>query len=1214
MDKTKIKNFAIDARRQLIEEITLKARLIGIRKDGIQEPTNETNQIQFFGEYSISGDDIQRRQKLVAELKKRSTGKKLEEVLPVFIEEIAYTWFNRLIAIRFMEVNRYLPSRIRVLSSETPGQNQPDIITEAFNSDLKFNATETEQIKFALLNQTVDVMNDLYKMIFIKQANKLNDVLPQLFEKIADYSELLFTPNYTDVNGVIHKLVNDIDEADFDVNKSGQVEIIGWLYQYYNEEPKAIAFKKSKYTESDIPAVTQLFTPDWIVKYLVENSLGRFWIDHLRTAGDSRSEKEISETFNWFYYMPATEQSTNITIQIADEDISKSGITIENIKFIDPAMGSGHILVYAYDVFMQIYESLGYSLVDAAKLIVQKNIYGLDIDTRAFQLTYFAIMMKLRKDDRRALTRDIKPNVFDVPESSTIEIDVLATLIDKTESTNKAQLRKDLDNLINAFKYGNEYGSLIDFDKTLNWNDLQLLTNPNLAQGQSTLETINLPLYQKNLADLIKVGMLLFQTYEIGVMNPPYMGSGKMDTILGKYVKTKFPHSKSDLFAVFIERLGSMIAKHGYYAMITQHSWMFLSSFEQLRAMLTKHTLINLAHLGTRAFEEIGGEVVQTVAFVMRKSSLSEYVGTYERLVNFDSQQKKEIGFTESVKNSNVDYLYRTNQANFKKIPGNPIAYWASSKLLKSFNDNILLQNIGDSRNGLQPKVTSRFVRQWYEVEYLNINFKIESITQTNNSTEKWYPYNKGGAKRKWYGNYDYVVNWKFNGSEIRSIKRNGKPYAVIPSQKYYFKPSLTWPKITSGTFSARYRVKGSIPADAGNSTYFKNLFDLKYVLGVVNTKVGDYILKMLNPTLNLQTREFASLPIIEHVNKNAVAETVNENIKITKTDWDSFETSWDFTQHPLLSKIDEHNRNWTVEAVYESWADEAQTRFDQLKANEEELNRIFIDLYGLQDELTPEVEDKDVSVRRADQNRDIKSLLSYFIGLVFGRYSLDVKGLVFAGGEFDKAKYQTFIPNTDDVVMLTDADYFGDERDIMYRFKEFLATTFGEGNLIQNLNFIADVLGGKGKPEEVIRNYFFKDFFKDHVQIYKKRPIYWQLESGKLGGFKALIYLHRYDENTMAMIRTNYLNELQNAYEARLSTLTNLIDNATDTKSKNGYEKQRVKLTNQLDELVMFEDKIAYLASKHVVLDLDDGVVENYKKVQSDEDGNLLNVFSKLK
>ena len=745
-------------------------------------------------------------------------------------------------------------------------------------------------------------------MIFIKQANQLNEVLPQLFEKLADYSELLFTPNYTDVHGVIHKLVNDIDEADFDVNKSGQVEIIGWLYQYYNEEPKAIAFKKSKYTESDIPAVTQLFTPDWIVKYLVENSLGRFWIDHLRTTGDSRSEKEISETFNWFYYMPAAEQSTNITIKITDEDVSKSGIKIENIKFIDPAMGSGHILVYAYDVFMQIYESLGYSVVDAAKLIIQRNIYGLDIDTRAFQLTYFAIMMKLRKDDRRALTRDIRPNVFDVPESSTIEIGVLATLIDKTESTNKAQLRKDLDDLINAFKYGNEYGSLINVDKILNWNDLQLLTNPNLAQGQSTLETIDLPIYQKNLADFIKVGMVLSQTYEIGVMNPPYMGSGKMDAILGKYVKTKFSHSKSDLFAVFIERLGSMIAKHGYYAMITQHSWMFLSSFEQLRAMLTKHTLINLAHLGTRAFEEIGGEVVQTVAFTMRKSSLSEYVGTYERLVNFDSQQKKKIAFTESVKNSNVDYLYRTSQANFKKIPGSPIAYWASANLIHDFEVGTRMDSIVDPKVGLQTGDNHRFLRQWFEVSLTNIKFNAKSMDESLSSNKKWFPYNKGGSYRKWYGNYDYVVNWENNGAEIRNFKfPNGKQRSVVRNPNYYFRETISWSLITSGGFSIRYRKPSSLPDIA--APFITGLHeDLLYLLGIMNSPVGNYIFKILNPTINLSNGVVANFPVV-NTKKEKNFSIIESNLNLTTDDWDSFETSWDFTKNPLLSKIDEHNR-----------------------------------------------------------------------------------------------------------------------------------------------------------------------------------------------------------------------------------------------------------------------------------------------------------------
>ncbi|MBZ5952529.1 BREX-1 system adenine-specific DNA-methyltransferase PglX, partial [Leuconostoc gelidum subsp. gasicomitatum] len=697
-------------------------------------------------------------------------------------------------------------------------------------------------------------------------------------------------------------------EADFDVNKSGQVEIIGWLYQYYNEEPKAIAFKKSKYTESDIPAVTQLFTPDWIVKYLVENSLGRFWIDHLRTTGDSRSEKEISETFNWFYYMPAAEQSTNITIKITDEDVSKSGIKIENIKFIDPAMGSGHILVYAYDVFMQIYESLGYSVVDAAKLIIQRNIYGLDIDTRAFQLTYFAIMMKLRKDDRRALTRDIRPNVFDVPESSTIEIGVLATLIDKTESTNKAQLRKDLDDLINAFKYGNEYGSLINVDKILNWNDLQLLTNPNLAQGQSTLETIDLPIYQKNLADFIKVGMVLSQTYEIGVMNPPYMGSGKMDAILGKYVKTKFSHSKSDLFAVFIERLGSMIAKHGYYAMITQHSWMFLSSFEQLRAMLTKHTLINLAHLGTRAFEEIGGEVVQTVAFTMRKSSLSEYVGTYERLVNFDSQQKKKIAFTESVKNSNVDYLYRTSQANFKKIPGSPIAYWASAIDFDIFAIPNKVETVMVGREGMATANNDLFLRFWFEPSFQRVGLGFKKIKKH----VKWYPYNKGGEFRKWYGNRNYVVNWENDGFDIRhnTDPKIGRIRSHNYNGEYSLQKSLTWSAITSGPFSARYSEIGFLFDSKGVSAFELDSSNILSLLGFLNSNVSRLLLQFISSTMDYKIGHLMALPyLIKSSGSTEVDRNVVDLISMSKTDWDSFETSWNFIQHPLLSKIDEHNR-----------------------------------------------------------------------------------------------------------------------------------------------------------------------------------------------------------------------------------------------------------------------------------------------------------------
>ncbi|MCT3058330.1 BREX-1 system adenine-specific DNA-methyltransferase PglX [Leuconostoc citreum] len=1194
MDKTKIKNFAIDARRQLIEEITLKARLIGIKKDGIQEPTNETNEIQFFGEYSISGEDIQRRQKLVTELKKRSTGKKLEEVLPVFIEEIAYTWFNRLIAIRFMEVNRYLPSRIRVLSSETPGQNQPDIITEAFNSDLKFNATETEQIKFALLNQTVDVMNDLYKMIFIKQANKLNDVLPQLFEKIADYSELLFTPNYTDVNGVIHKLVNDIDEADFDVNKSGQVEIIGWLYQYYNTEPKdyVIGLPKSiKYVDSQIAQATQIFTPDWIVQYMVENSLGKYWIKVIQAKGDNRVEEDIAKSFGWKYYMADAEQSENVRVQLNTVNRSLADTTIEDLEIIDPSMGSGHILVYAFDVLMSIYESEGYSSQSAAKSIIEKNLHGLDIDNRAFQLSYFAIMMKYRQYSRRAFQSQSLLSVFDIPSTQTYKMADLNYL----SNWFSEPVISDINKLITLFHNGDDLGSLIKIE---NINLSAIQTEVDRLKGQLTFDLI--PLVE-TVNQLLSVGKLLSQQYQIVITNPPYMGSSRMNTTLAKFAKNQYPNSKSDLFAMFIERWNQSLTLGGFNSMVTMQSWMFLSSFEAMRThLLDSYTISNLMHMENNVM----GIAFGTAVTITRNMYIPEFNGTYHQIKTADATNT--IPTSVPIKGNRFN---RTNQANFKKIPGSPIAYWASMSILSDFDRGTILGDIAKSIHGSVTGNNNYFLKQWYEVTYINIYFTAEKSNDQIFKNINWVPYNKGGNFRKWYGNYDFVLKWKNFGEEV-TLKGD------MRNPSYYFKPSLTWSLITSGNFAARFRTKGSIHDAAGASAYFESENSLLYVMGLLNTPVGNHIFKILNPTINLSNGVVLNFPTLcadSDVSEYVII-LVKSQITIAKKDWDSFETSWDFTQHPLLSQIDEHNRNWTVEAAYESWADEAQTRFDQLKANEEELNRIFIDLYGLQDELTPEVEDKDVSVRRADQNRDIKSLLSYFIGLVFGRYSLDVDGLAFAGGEFDKSKYTTFIPNTDDVVMLTDADYFGDERDIIYRFKEFLAVTFGEDNLLQNLSFIADVLGGKGKPEEVIRNYFFKDFFKDHVQIYKKRPIYWQLESGKLGGFKALIYLHRYDENTMAMIRTNYLNELQNAYEARLSTLTNLIDNATDTKSKSGYEKQRVKLTNQLDELVIFEDKVAYLANRHVALDLDDGVVENYKKVQSDEDGNLLNVFSKLK
>ena len=738
---------------------------------------------------------------------------------------------------------------------------------------------------FALLDQTVDVMNDLYKMIFIKQANQLNTVLPQLFEKIADYSELLFTPNYTDVNGVIHKLVHDIDESDFDVKASGQVEIIGWLYQYYNDEPKALSFKKTKYNESDIPAVTQLFTPDWIVKYLVENSLGRFWIDKLKANGDTRSEKEIANSFNWQYYMPAAKQIDSVQIKLAEEDADKATVNIEDIKLIDPAMGSGHILVYAYDVFAQIYESLGYSTRDAAHSIIKNNVFGLDIDTRAFQLSYFALMMKLRHDDRRAFSRNIQPNVFDVPESSSIDVASLTMLIDVVNATNKEQLRNDLNVLVEAFKYGNEYGSLIHFDGQLHWNELALLTDHALLTGQSSFETIDLPIYQTKLAKLIEVGQVLSQKYDIGVMNPPYMGGGKMDTVLSKYVKQEFPNSKSDLFGVFIERLGMLTRTNGYCALITQHSWMFLSSFEQLRTIMTKYALINLAHLGTRAFEEIGGEVVQTVAFVTRKSPLNAYIGTYERLVDFDSQQTKRDAYIDAVNNPEVDYLYRTNQANFEKIPGSPIAYWASPVAIKIFEGSQTVSHVGAAKKGLDTGENARFLRSWYEIDHLK-------------QGKKWIPLNKGGEYRKWYGNHHYVINWENNGY---ALKHNSR--ANIRNEQFYFSPSVTWSLLSPNDFAARYTQPGFI-FEANGLSYFGD--NLMTMIAYMNSKVFNLLGSYTMPTLQYNNGSVGRMPYLEPtINLKIVEDTIS----ISKLDWDAFETSWDFDHHPLLSKIAEHNQ-----------------------------------------------------------------------------------------------------------------------------------------------------------------------------------------------------------------------------------------------------------------------------------------------------------------
>lgn len=1199
MDKNKIKKYAINARTELINAIKVKLATLGIDENEIQDKLSiSTPDKEYYVDdneaNALTGAQIGWRKDIVAELNRHGYQEDSKTAYKDFVEEVAYTWFNRIIAIRFMEVNNYLPSRVRVLSSEE-GKNEPDIINEAMEigDDLGgYSNQEKELITTALTEKTPELMDSLYTMLFIKQCDALSEILPGLFEETSNYLKLLFTPHYD--RGVIKELINEIPEEYFDVKREGQVQIIGWLYQYYNTIPKENSFKKKKYQTDDIPPVTQLFTPDWLVRYMVENSLGRYWIDILHAKGDSRSEKDIASEFNWKYYMPSSEKNK---VEIRPELASKE---VTDIKFIDPAMGSGHILIYAFDILMQIYETQGYSRRDAATSIIKNNLYGLDIDKRAYQLSYFALLMKAREYNRRVLRRHHTVNLYDVPE-------VKYTTKDYTDLISNDDLDKktveDLDSILNVFQNGNDLGSIIKVNKNIDFDKLRELfaNNPNQNHEQPDL-FIDM---RTRLNTALDVAEVLSDTYDVSVTNPPYMGGGKMDPPLKKYVQKNYPISKADLFSVFIEKMIELTSNIGYIGMITMHSWMFLSNFEKLRKEIQNHTIINMAHLGTRAFGDIGGEVVQTTTFILQKAKREEYLGSYERLVDYGSQDDKEKMYLEMVNDKDNNDVYHVDQSNFDKIPGSPIAYWASENLINDFEKGTPLGELVDAKEGMGTSDNKKFIREWFEVNINNICFNAYDIKSSVQSQKKWFPYNKGGSFRKWYGNYDFLVNWENNGYEIRNFKwPNGKIRSNVRNEEYYFRDAVTWPLITSGEFSMRYRKLGSIHDVSGKSAFSKDTNLLKYILGFGNSKVMSKTVKILNPTINFQNGDVVRVPILKINNEkdnNKILNFVDRSLILSKKDWDAFETSWDFQKSPLLTQ-----NAASLYQAYNSWSNEALTRFDQLKSNEEELNRIFINLYGLQDELTPEEDDKEVSVRKADQVRDIKAFLSYFIGCVFGRYSLDQDGLVYAGGDWDDSKYTTFKPNKENIILLTDRQYFDDDRDIIVRLKEFLTKTFDPETLTENMDFIAQTLEPKkfergASAEDIIRTYFLNDFYKDHAKIYQKRPIYWEFNSGRNKAFKALMYLHRYNTEQLPMVR-HYLHELQPAMNDLIEVDQNLLDQETTASAKSKYRKAIATLNKQMNEIMKYDQILDHLSQSPIDLDLDDGVLVNHDKLQQGE------------
>ena len=1210
MNKTAIKNFAVWARNKLIADIEYKAGLIGITETGIASALPQsTSEVQFFDigtkDYAtVRADEIRQRNSLVSAINEKARDVGYAAAFHFIVEKTAYTWFNRLVAIRFMEVNDYLPSRVRVLSSENENKAEPDMVTKPFDTDMVFSQDEQD---FIMRLKDENRLDELFRYLFIRQCFKLHEVLPRLFDSETDsggrkneYMELLLTISFTDKDGVLWHLVHDIRERDFRIRTeedlerqkienipdeelpAGQVEIIGWMYQYYNTEPKDRVFadlkKNIKISKDKIPAATQLFTPDWIVRYMVENSLGRLWVE-------GHPNENLKK--GWKYYLEEAEQEPEVQARLDEIRKGYAALRPEEIKAVDPCMGSGHILVYLFDVLMQIYESQGWTRREAARSIVQNNLYGLDIDERAAQLAYFAVMMKARFYDRRFLGRGIEPHVYEIQESNGTSAEVLAYFANGNQ-----KLKQDMETLMTDLRDAKEYGSIL----TVTPVDFPALY-ARFDEIRADISMYALPALN-GLLPLVKLAEAMAQKYDVVVTNPPYMGASNMNPTLNQFIKDNYSDYKSDCFSAFIVRCSEMTKAAGYCGFFTPYVWMFIQSYEKLRQYLYKQcTIETLIQFEYSAFAEA---TVPVCTFAFKNGNISEKKGCYFRLTDFrggmEVQRQKTL---EAISNHNCGFYFEQSTDNFSKIPGAPVAYWAGDNLFTDFSKSKALGDLCQVKKGMTTADNNRFLRFWFEVQQQQLGIK-------------WFKTHKGGDYRKWYGNDENVVNWLNNGAELKAFSGS-----VIRNEEFYFKRCVTWNDISSSKTGFRYVSGNSISNASGPSVYDDSDF-LYYIIGLCNSKVVEYIFTITSPTIHFEVGRVAELPVLVD-KENAVRKVAKDNITISKSDWDSFETSWDFKEHPLVAlrkkSRERTNRGpwqYRVENAFFWWQNECETRFQQLKANEEELNRIFIDIYGLQDELTPEVEDRDVTVRRADLGRDIRSLISYAVGCMFGRYSLDVGGLAYAGGAWDSGKYKTFLPDPDNCIPITDEPYFED--DIVGRFVEFIRTVYGAETLEENLTYIASALGNKGGgSREIIRNYFMNDFIKDHIRVYQKRPIYWLFDSGRQNGFKALVYMHRWNADTVGNLRVEYLHKTQRVYEKEIERMRETMENGANSREISQAAKRREKLVRQLKEAREYDAKIAHAALSRVEIDLDDGVKVNYEKVQKGPDGKSLNILAKI-
>lgn len=1171
MNTSHIKSYAPKARTAFIDAMTKRAALFGIRDSSIPAmgiaPVEQKGDLALIGDRAFPASIIRPRAALV---------KKVEQLgFAQAMEQAAYSWFNRLCAIRYMELKDYLDHGRRVLTAADGSAGTPQILEDCLEVELP--GLDKQLITELKLDGNKD--EELYRELLLAQCHALHQAMPFLFEAVDDATELLLPDNLTKTDSLIRELVSAIPEEDW-----ANIEIIGWLYQFYISEKKDQVIGKVVKSE-DIPAATQLFTPNWIVKYMVQNSLGAQW---LATYPDSPLKAQME------YYIEPAEQTDEVKAQLSA--ITPESLNPEELTLIDPACGSGHILVEAYDLFKAIYLERGYRQRDVAKLILEKNLFGLDIDGRAGQLTGFALMMKARADDRRLFERGVKLNVMALVDSAGFDAEVLASGVKLADYG--LQLG-DLTELKRLFEHATTFGSLIQVPERL------AKKLPGLKQlSEVASHDLFVADELSRLWPLVRQAKLLATQYDSVVANPPYMGGGGMNALLKKFTRDHFPDAKSDLFACFIKRGCGLANEVGRNAMITMDSWMFLSSYTNLRRSLLQHYSIeSLVHVGWNCFPQ-GHTYNRGVAFVLANQK-QQSQGMYLNLSDVPATVDKHSLFLSRL--SKREAFYCKSRQEFDKIPGSPVAYWVSESIKRLFATRPALGSLSEPRRGLQPGDTPRYVRLWQEVSLSNTAFTITPDDVENTTrTIKWVGFMSGGDYRKWAGNLTYLVNWHKNGFEI---KHGHNP--IVPNEHLYFREAITWSKVTSGGPSFRRHPAGIIPGDAGpfavvsGDGYFA-------VFASLNAAPTLSFLKILAPTLNFQVGDVANVPIL--TNEVATA-NARQLVGQAEADWSAYERSWDFQSLPILTAFSKPAP--TLEASYTAWISKNQETIAEMKRLEEENNRLFIDAYGLTDELTPDIPIEQITLTVNPAYRyggkmtedelwtrfredSMQELVSYAVGCMMGRYSLDEPGLIYAhsGNQgFDPSRYASFPADADGILPLTDKEWFAD--DAANRLIEFVSVAWDKTHLEANLRFLADNLSPKKteSSRDTLRRYLCDNFFKDHLQTYKKRPIYWLFSSGKQKAFQCLVYLHRYNEGTLARMRTEYVIPLSAKLSSYAAKLEKDIEASNSTAEKKALEKQLATLHNQQAELATFDEKLRHYADQRISLDLDDGVKVNYGK-----------------